>query len=279
MKISVITINYNNEYGLLKTIESVISQSYENLEYIIIDGASSDGSRGVIENYVDRISYWESQPDSGIYNAMNKGIGHITGEYCIFMNSGDVFCSPTVVANVVDKMIGCDIVCGNTLMPDKVLPPESITLNTLFEGTICHQCAFIKSDIMKEFMYDEKYKIVSDRKFFLQAFIIKNCSYERVDVDVVLYDTNGLSSANRFLSDYEYALVLEELLPERIRQDYGRKSLGGLYGDSDYDKLFIEIRKRNYKGLIYSMVVILIKIIACFKQSASYINKFPIKLK
>lgn len=279
MKISVVTINYNNKSGLSKTIESVIGQSYPDLEYIVIDGGSNDGSREVIENYADKFSYWESQPDSGIYNAMNKGISHITGEYCIFMNSGDVFCSSTVVENVISKMIGCDIVCGNTLMPEKVIPPESITLNTLFEETICHQCAFIKSDTMKEFMYDEKYKIVSDRKFFLQAFIIKNCSYERVDVDVVLYDINGFSSANRFLSDYEYAMVLEELFPERIRQDYGRRIFGGLYGDSYYDKLFIEIKKRSYKGLVYSFVVILIRIISCFKRSATYINNFPIRLK
>ena len=90
-KISVITINYNNKSGLEKTIQSVISQTYFELEYIIIDGGSSDGSIDVIKKYENKIDYWISEQDKGIYNAMNKGIAQAHGEYCNFMNSGDCF--------------------------------------------------------------------------------------------------------------------------------------------------------------------------------------------
>ena len=89
MKLSVITINFNNRDGLRKTIESVVNQTYNDFEYIIIDGGSTDGSVDVIKEYADRIDYWVSEPDKGIYNAMNKGIDVAKGEYCIFMNSGD----------------------------------------------------------------------------------------------------------------------------------------------------------------------------------------------
>ncbi len=89
MKLSIITINKNNAYGLRKTIQSVINQTYSNIEYIIIDGASTDGSIDVIKKFEDKIDWWASEPDTGIYNAMNKGIKIATGDYCQFLNSGD----------------------------------------------------------------------------------------------------------------------------------------------------------------------------------------------
>ena len=101
MKLSVITINYNNRDGLRKTIESVVNQTCRDFEYIIIDGGSTDGSVDVIKQYADRIDYWVSEPDKGIYHAMNKGIAVAHGEYLNFMNSGDCFYESTVVENVL----------------------------------------------------------------------------------------------------------------------------------------------------------------------------------
>ena len=92
MKLSVITINYNNRDGLHKTIASVVNQSWREFEYIVIDGGSTDGSVDVIKSFADRIDYWVSEPDKGIYNAMNKGIDVAQGEYCIFINSGGSRC-------------------------------------------------------------------------------------------------------------------------------------------------------------------------------------------
>ena len=279
MKLSVITINYNNRDGLRKTIESVVNQTYKDLEYILIDGASTDGSVDVIKEYAGKIDYWVSEPDKGIYNAMNKGIDVAKGEYCIFMNSGDTFCNIETVKAVFEVGEDKDIICGNTMMPDRQVPPMEITFNTLYSATICHQCAFIRTELMRKYKYDESLKIVADRKFFLQALIYDNCSYSAIDVDVVNYDVNGLSSNNRAFSDYEYAQVLEELIPERIRMDYGRQSFGVLYGDTDYEKFFFEVGKRNYKTMIYSFSVSILRVFSFFKKSASFSRIFPLKLK
>ena len=279
MKLSVITINYNNSDGLRKTIESVINQTYKDFEYILVDGGSTDGSVDVIKEYADKIDYWVSEPDKGIYNAMNKGIDVAKGEYCIFMNSGDTFCNTETVKTVFEIGADKDIICGNTMMPNRQVPPMEITFNTMYSGTICHQCAFIRTNLMRKYKYDESLKIVADRKFFLQALIYDNCSYSAIDVDVVNYDINGLSSNNRAFSDYEYAQVLEELIPERIRMDYGRQSFGVLYGDTDYEKFFFEVGKRNYKNLIYSMSVFILRLFSIFKKSASFSRIFPLRLK
>ena len=277
MKISVITINYNNRDGLRKTVESVVNQTYNDFEYIIIDGVSIYGSVDVIEEYSNKIDYWVSEPDKGIYNALNKGVAIAKGEYCNFMNSGDCFYSFNVLEQVFSINPIADIICGNTHSDSLKIPPKEITFDFLFNGSICHQCAFIRTSIMKKYGYDEKYKIVADRKFFVQALIFDNCSYQSIDVDVVKYDITGFSAANPVLSRLEYDRVLEELIPERIRKDYGKKYTGELYGDTWYDKLFIEIRKRNYKGIVYRTVVILLHFLALFKKSAKFVYNYPLR--
>lgn len=278
MKISVITINYNNKKGLAKTITSTINQTSKDLEFIVIDGASTDGSVEIIREYADKIDYWVSESDKGIYNAMNKGIDRAQGEYCIFMNSGDVFYSEHVIEDFTRLSKGSDIVCGDTWIGRIKEAPSEITFDTLYNSSICHQCAFIRTSLMKKYMYDESLKIVADRKFFLQAFIFGNCTYEHINSVIVDYDITGFSAQNRTLSELEYKLVLEQLIPQRIRVDYGKKIEGELYGDTFYDKFFVEIRKRNYKYIIYSICVICLRITALFKRSASFVKVFPIKL-
>lgn len=277
-KLSIITINYNNRDGLRKTIESVVNQTWQDFEYIVIDGGSKDGSVEVIKEFADHIDYWISEPDKGIYNALNKGVVVAQGEYCNFMNSGDCFYASDTLERVFGTNPTADIVCGNTYSDHLKTPPQEITFDFLFNESICHQCAFIRTTLMKKHGYDEKYKIVADRKFFVQALLLDNCSYQAVDVNVVKYDITGFSSANPVQSRLEYAQVLEELVPERIRIDYGRKSQGELYGDTDYDKLFVEIRKRNYRKPIYTFVVGLLRIMAVFVGSASFIKKYPLEL-
>ena len=278
MKISIITINFNDRNGLLRTIKSVVSQTFNNYEFIIIDGGSKDGSVEVIKEYEDFIDYWVSEPDKGIYNAMNKGVMKAHGEYCIFMNSADCFCNSDVLGKWNQLSDDSDIICGNTLMPDRIHAHELISFKTLFEGCIGHQCAFIRTALLKKYPYDESLKIVSDRKFFLQALIFDNCTYQAIDLDIVNYDITGLSSRNRFLSDKEYQFVLETMIPERIRLDYGHDYYGDLYGDSDYDKLFIEIRKRSYKKIVYVVVVTMLRFVAVFRKSASFIKSFPFSI-
>lgn len=280
MKLSIITVNYNDKVGLEKTIESVVCQTYTDYEYIIIDGGSTDGSYDVIKQYEEHISYWVSERDKGIYNAMNKAIDVAKGEYCIFMNAGDTFCSSATLSDVFDSNYSEDIICGNTVTIEKrKLAPEEITFKYLFSNALCHQSAFIRTSLMAKYKYDEKYKIVSDRKFFLQALILDNCSYKNIPVDIVNYDITGFSAENPVQSRLEYDRVLEELFPFRILCDYGRETKGDLYGETSYDKLFVEIRGRNYNGIIYFITVIFLRLLSFFRKSASFIKQFPITIK
>ena len=107
MKYSIITVNYNNKEGLRKTIESVVRQTYRDFEFIVIDGGSTDGSTDILKEYDEQINYWVSEKDSGIYNAMNKGIKKSIGDYLIFMNSGDCFYQNDVLETVNSKKSSC----------------------------------------------------------------------------------------------------------------------------------------------------------------------------
>ena len=280
MKISVITINYNDGAGLRKTVESVVCQTYPDIEFIVIDGGSKDDSTEVIREYQQHMAFWVSEPDQGIYNAMNKGISRATGEYCIFMNSGDSFRNEHTVEDAFKQAKGADLICGSIVMGNgqTVTPHQAITLDTIFEHAICHQSSFIRTSLMKKYGYDESLKIVADRKFFVQALILENCSYEAIPVDIADYDITGFSAQNRTVSRLEYAKVLEELIPERIRLDYGTIKQGALYGDSPYEKLFAEIGLREYRKPVYLIASLLLRFIAIFKKSASFIRNFPVKL-
>ena len=112
MKLSIITINFNNCEGLQKTIESVVSQSFKDFEWIVIDGGSTDGSRELLEQYADHITYWVSELDKGVYNAMNKGIKVAKGEYVNFMNSGDVYASASILEDVFSTSHTADVLYG-----------------------------------------------------------------------------------------------------------------------------------------------------------------------
>jgi glycosyltransferase involved in cell wall biosynthesis len=150
MKLSIITINYNNKAGLQKTIDSVICQTWKDYEWIIIDGGSTDGSKELIEQYQQHFAYWCSEPDKGVYNAMNKGVEHAHGMYVSFMNSGDVFHDGDVLANVFSKALHGDILIGQVRCMGTDLIVNQFTMNTcdigwqrINEG-FCHQGTFSK---------------------------------------------------------------------------------------------------------------------------------------
>jgi glycosyltransferase involved in cell wall biosynthesis len=235
LKVSIITINYNSYLGLKKTIESVIIQSYGNTEYIIIDGASTDGSKELIESYGDKITIWVSEPDNGIYSAMNKGILKATGDYCLFINSGDYLASETVLAELVRSMDGgADIISSNCLINSetgsfKVIPPYEISFYHFYKGEgLPHPSTLIKRTLFDKIgLYNETNKIISDWEFFLIALCLYGASYKYVPVDLSVFKTDGISSQNgslnlinserkslmankfnRFLKDYQ---LLDEL--------------------------------------------------------------------
>ena len=225
MRYSVITINYNNCKGLRQTIDSVLGQSYKDFEYIIIDGGSSDGSVEILNEYDDKIHFWVSEPDNGIYNAMNKGVVQAHGEYCIFMNSGDCFYDLTVLERVNAADPTEDIVVGKVAIDKQnhiISPPPkgNLTMFHLYSGSIPHQGSFIRTDLLRRYPYDESLKISSDWKFFVQTLIIDNCSILYLDEFVARYDTDGLSSSNPKLMRQEKEAVMSALFPPRVLADY-----------------------------------------------------------
>lgn len=283
MKLSIITINYNNREGLRKTIESVVNQTYRNFEYIIIDGGSTDGSVEVIKEYADRISYWISEPDNGIYHAMNKGIDKANTPYCQFLNSGDSFHSTTVLEQVMPCLDGTDIVVGqlffsNTQSPSEIIP--TVSMLRLYERSLPHSSAYIATRLLRKYQYDTSLKIVSDWKFYIQALIYENASYKFIETIVSNFDTNGISSQNTALVMSERELVLKVLLPERIRLDYFKFANGRGYQENSYDQFFIQTRKYpQYAKLIYSISVFTMRIISIFKTGAQYSRNFPLRFK
>lgn len=224
MKYSIITINLNNKAGLEKTIKSVVGQTCRDFEYIIIDGGSKDGSLEIIRKYTDEISYWISEADEGIYNAMNKGILKARGEYLNFMNSGDCFHAPNVLAEVLKKSDGESIITGrytdaSTSFVYQV-NASAVTLLTLLKEPFNHQATFYKRALFNNRLYDESLYIQADWKFNMQSIIIDNCSVKIVDTLVVDYDFNGVSNKDFKLTQEERKKVLQELYPVRVLMDY-----------------------------------------------------------
>ncbi|MBO7618498.1 MAG: glycosyltransferase [Bacteroidales bacterium] len=223
--LSIITINFNNCKGLQKTIDSVVPQSFRDFEWIVIDGGSSDGSRELIERSAIFFSYWVSEPDKGIYNAMNKGIKVAKGDYLLFLNSGDWLYDDSSLERCFSHSFTSDIVYGDFYFVKsggqmvKSCFPNPLTLRYLYCYSLGHNASFIKRELLQKELYDERFKIVSDWAFFLkQAMNI--CGFEYIDEIVSCFDTNGISSINKELVKKEREAVLNELIPDMLVQDY-----------------------------------------------------------
>src|ERR1035437_10231135 len=228
--LSIITVNLNNADGLRKTIESVVNQLYSDFEYIIIDGGSTDGSVDVIREYANKIYYWISEPDSGIYNAMNKGIVKARGVYLQFLNSGDWFSNENTLQKVFSVGYNEDILYGNansvyengTSVLHYVGVEEEITLAYFYKKILYHQASFFRKHLFFTGLYDENFRIVSDWKFFIDRIVIKNCSIKKIDLVVINNDMNGISCQPEYLNLHitEREKVISQLLPDRISKDY-----------------------------------------------------------
>ncbi|MCX2482120.1 glycosyltransferase family 2 protein [Pedobacter sp. MR2016-24] len=200
-KISIITVSYNNFAGLQKTIESVIKQEFSDYEFIIIDGNSTDGSKELLEKYEDKLTYWVSEPDNGIYHAMNKGISVSRGQYILFLNSGDSLHDNQVLSTVTHKINGNygiyygDIIYEEADKKNKRSFPKQLTFQFFVEHNISHQASFIKRSLFEEiFFYNEGFKIVSDWEFFIYAICKENVPHKHLDFIVTDYDATGISS-------------------------------------------------------------------------------------
>ena len=279
--LSVITVNLNNAAGLRKTLESVTGQSARSrFEFVVMDGASTDGSTEVLQEYADRIDKWVSEPDKGIYTAMNKGVAMASGTYCIFMNSGDTFHGNNIIEDVMgilreDLVMGAVQLAGTDIIRKA---PEPLTLAGLFDKSIPHNAAFIKTELLRRHPYDESRKIISDWKFFLQAIIFDNVSCRSIDTVICDYDRHGISSTNRDLREFERQEVLRELFPERILADYYQSKFGAGNTGSLYDRFQVKLKDYRSSRWLYALNVILLRTLALFKKSARWARLFPLTL-
>lgn len=234
MLLSIITINLNNSAGLEKTLASVAGQTFREFEYIVIDGESSDGSVEIIDRFAQSFSdipfRWISESDTGIYNAMNKGIQMARGEYMHFLNSGDWLVDDAVVENMLRLLAeSTDILVGNVISVRKDgkvrynKNRKAVSLLTFYSGTIQHTSAYIKKSLFDRYgLYDESLRIVSDWKWYLQVAGLNKANVKFTDTYVTFFDTTGISSINLELDKAERRKVLEELIPAPILADYDK---------------------------------------------------------
>ena len=200
-QLSVITINFNNASGLEKTISSLVCQLYQDFELIVIDGGSVDESVDIIKKFSNKIAYWVSENDKGIYNAQNKGIEKAKGNYCLFLNSGDYLVDETVLKNVFDKKITEDIVFGDMITVDasgvkkRMNMPDSVGMKRMLADTVWHPVTFINRKLFVKYgSYNENYTIASDYEFFVKVLIEKKCSYKHLPIAISVFDRTGISS-------------------------------------------------------------------------------------
>ena len=264
MKISIVTINYNNVEGLKKTLMSVAEQSYRDIEHIIIDGGSTDGSADAIKEYVaanpnkdpffKHIITWVSEKDKGIYNAMNKGIRKATGAYIQILNSGDILAAPDVTERMIAEIETAEypeLLYGNMIRKNYVtgkLDGKSkeveYSLRQYYASTMNHDCCYIRRDLFQTYgLYDESLKIVSDWKWFLQAIGLGHVKPVYVDIDVTIFDCSGISETNLELRNKERRQVLEEVLPQAVLADYDKYA----FDAEQMDRL----RKRHLYWFVY----------------------------
>lgn len=219
--VSIITVNLNNKDGLLKTIHSIAVQTSRDLEYIIVDGGSVDGSVDVIRQYRDLVSCWISEPDRGIYSGMNKGIARATGDYCLFLNSGDTFFQDDVLERVI-PLLKADFVCGDAFLVDSNrvwYAPEMVDdMFWLQRFSLCHQSTFIKTSLLKNRPYDESLRIVGDYEQMAFEFLANHSSYQRIESVICNYSCDGIS-ANHRRSDDEKIRVLDRFRLMGIVED------------------------------------------------------------
>ncbi len=222
MKISIITVNYNNKLGLSNTMESIRLQTSKLFEYIVIDGNSSDGSKEFIYENRDLITKWISEKDTGIYNAMNKAAKLATGDYCIFMNSGDIFYSNTVIEEILSHPLTEDYLLGSVISGQigLIKAKKKLTMADFIFGSIAHQASIIKRTMLLKYPYDETLKIVADWKFCIQTIIFSECTYRGLDLIIAKEEPNGISAGFNVMHQNERYSVLNSFLPKKVLLDY-----------------------------------------------------------
>lgn len=211
--ISIVTVTYNCEEVLEDTIHSVISQTYSNIEYIIIDGNSSDGTLDIIQKYESHLSTFISEPDKGIYDAMNKGIEHAHGKWINFMNAGDTFYSKDAVTDFVSNILNDTVIAyGDSMIWLKdvhYLRPHFSIDCLKMSMCIPHQSTFVRTDYHKKNLFDISFHSSGDFDFFHRAYVFHNVRFQYIPMIVSNFDgETGMSKDNYEIVWKEDRLIL-----------------------------------------------------------------------
>lgn len=230
MKLSIITVNLNNRDGLQKTIDSVVAQTFKDFEWIVIDGGSTDGSKELIERYSDHFAYWVSEPDKGIYNAMNKGIKVAQGEYLQFLNSGDWLWNKDILQEVLfdDSKNEVDILYGKSLVHDvngevfEYGPHyNTFTPFSLIYSTISHPATFTRRELFEKYgFFDESFRIAGDLEFFFRAIILNHATTKYINRTITHFAGGGLSMTSPEQTEKEKHLIIDKYMLSGSSADY-----------------------------------------------------------
>jgi glycosyltransferase involved in cell wall biosynthesis len=201
LKLSVITTCKNESANITKTIDSVVAQTYDCYEYIVVDGGSVDGTVNIIKSYKNKITQFISEQDRGIWHAMNKGISLASGEYVYFLNAGDRLFDKETFSNIFSGNERTeDIIYGNIIddygsRQVQKSYPDTISIRFLLSNMICHQATFIRKELFHKYMsFDERYKFVADYDFLWRCIVKHKVSYKHLAQTIAYYDMNGLTS-------------------------------------------------------------------------------------
>lgn len=238
-KISIITVCFNEEDTVEKTLLSIINQSYQNIEMVVIDGGSTDGTVDIIKKHQDKIAYFVSEPDSGLYNAMNKGIDAATGDFLYFLNANDtLFDKSTIekIATCIDKNPDARFIFGDVryIKPNgdffmDMIEYDNQEKNLLFiKQNICHQAVFYDKTLFEEFgKYSEKLKIHSDTKFNIECLSVHKVKTVYVPMIIANFVWGGASSCpqNKKIVENELSTLLKKYFLKNYLWDRLSKTL------------------------------------------------------
>ncbi len=227
-RLTIITVNFNHLDGLLRTIESVVNQTFTDYEWIVVDGGSTDGSRELLEQYKNHFAWWCSEPDTGVYNAMNKGLSHAAGEYVNFMNSGDMFATPIILEEIFSKRHTASVLYGLMMRENingVVFHPSMMKPNLrwfdFFNCTLCHQSTFTKREMFEKYgSFDESFRAYADWRHFAQMIAIGKESTEFIPKKISIYEGGGISETDDVLCRNELMRIRADVYPNISDEEY-----------------------------------------------------------
>lgn len=252
-KLTIITVNLNNKKNLIQTFKSVVNQTFSDFEWIIIDGGSTDGSKELIEEYSSYFDYWTSEPDKGIYNAMNKGIQRAHGDYIYFLNSGDTLYNRDTLNLIMTCLKGESIYIGNYKLDNYINKYnlycyQELICTLLSEGILHQSLIYHKSIFQKYGLYREDLKIISDRFLNIKAIIFGKESIGMIPSIIVNFQKGGIST------NFE----LKNQDKDKLRQEY-TTLYDIFYFYSTYYSIFNKIKNKKLFKTIFHVISYFIK--------------------